>query len=507
MICNKKSRCSRLFASIGAVLLASQCMTVCLPALAAETKEEQIQAIYDQYKLEDPERFHENSKLALSEEGESESQDVEHDERFDDFVRIRCIDVSKFQGDIDWEAVAADGVSQVIVRAGYRGYGSTGALVQDPKLAENLEGAANAGLEVGVYFYTQAITEEEAIEEADFVLSILEGFPLSLPVYYDIENVDYAKGRMDNAGLTTEDFTAHCDVFCSTIEAGGYDAGVYANKNWLTNHLNSEELAEKYHIWLAEYKNKATYTGEYQMWQYSSKGKVDGISGNVDMNVNYSRKVTYAANGLTLAQIGDTSVPVMSGEGTISYRSSDPLVATVSKDGEITAVGMGTARISAVSSNGSSDSIEITVLSKNKVVMNYSTMIFTHLGDTEVLKADRVVIWTSSDTQVINIGEDGTVKAVGYGTADLIAEDAEGNKGICNVIVLENVPELGDVNFDGVLDISDASSILTYIANELIGSKVNLTQSHYAIYDYNLDGNIDSADVSQILTYCAEKMF
>ncbi len=505
MICNKKNRCSRLFASIGAVLLASQCMTACPSVLAAEIEDAQIQALYDQYKWEDPERFHEIS--TLSEDSASASQEVVHDERFDDYMRIDCIDVSKFQGNIDWEAVAADGISQVIIRAGYRGYGEAGVLVQDPMFLTNLEGAASAGLEVGVYFYTQAITEEEAIEEADFVLSILEGFPLSLPVYYDIENVDYDKGRMDSAELTTEELTAHCDVFCSTIEAGGYDAGVYANKNWLTNYLNAAQLAEKYHIWLAEYKTKATYTGDYQMWQYSSKGQVSGISGNVDMDVNYSRKVSYAADGLTLAKIGDTAVPVMSGDGTISYRSSDPLVATVNRNGEVMAVGMGTARVTAVSSNGSSDSIEITVASDTHVVLNYSTMLFTELGDTEVLVSNSDVFWSFSDTQVADIGEDGTVKAVGYGTAELIAEDAEGNKGVCNVIVLENTPESGDINFDGVLNVSDASYLLSYIAHALLGTSGNITQAHYEIYDYDHDGHIDTTDASKLLAYCAACLF
>ena len=190
------------------------------------------------------------------------------------------IDVSKWNGTIDWNAVRDSGVSFVIVRCGYRG-SSTGVLVTDPKFKSNVQGARAAGLKVGVYFFTQAINEVEAVEEASMTLSLIKGLGIGYPVFIDTEACG---GRAD--GISAEQRTAVCRAFCETIKSGGYTPGVYASKAWYNNNVNFGSLSG-YKIWLAQYASKPTFSGKYDLWQHTAKGSVDGIKGNVDMNISY----------------------------------------------------------------------------------------------------------------------------------------------------------------------------------------------------------------------------
>lgn len=194
------------------------------------------------------------------------------------------IDVSKWQGEIDWDKVKNAGIDFVIIRCGYRG-SVTGSLVEDPRFLENIKGAGASGLKVGVYFFTQAITEVEAVEEASMVVSLLGDFQPDYPVFIDTEGAG-GEGRAD--GLDVQTRTTVCEAFCRTIENAGFTAGVYASRNWYNNKLDTSELAD-YVIWLAEYRSAPLYQGYYRMWQYTSKGKVDGIKGNVDMNISYMK--------------------------------------------------------------------------------------------------------------------------------------------------------------------------------------------------------------------------
>lgn len=194
---------------------------------------------------------------------------------------IMGIDVSKWNGTIDWTAVKNSGVNYAIIRCGYRG-SSTGALIQDPKFKANIQGAQAAGIKVGVYFFTQAINEVEAVEEASMVLNLIKGYKLSYPVFIDVEG---SGGRADGIDKNTR--TAVVNAFCKTIQNGGYTAGIYANKTWFESKMNTGSLTG-YKIWLAQYAAAPTYTAtRHDMWQYTSKGKVSGISGNVDMNISY----------------------------------------------------------------------------------------------------------------------------------------------------------------------------------------------------------------------------
>ncbi len=193
------------------------------------------------------------------------------------------IDVSKWNGEIDWDRVRNAGVEFAIVRAGYRG-SVTGSLVEDPCFAANMKGAAASGVPVGVYFFTQAVNEVEAVEEASVVLQLVKEYSLDYPIFIDTEGAG-GNGRAD--GLDAETRTLVCEAFCRTIENAGYKAGVYGSRNWYNNNLYTDRLDNDYCIWLAEYRSVPLYQGYYQIWQYTSKGKVDGIDGNVDMNISY----------------------------------------------------------------------------------------------------------------------------------------------------------------------------------------------------------------------------
>lgn len=193
---------------------------------------------------------------------------------------ILGIDVSTWNGNIDWNKVKNSGVSYVIIRTGFRG-STQGSLVEDNKFRQNIKGATNAGLKVGVYFFSQAINEVEAVEEASMVLSQVKGYKLAYPVFIDVEP---SGGRADS--LSSGDRTKVINAFCQTIQNGGYRAGIYANKTWLSQKMNVSALSG-YKIWLAQYNSKVTYAGRYDMWQYSDKGTVSGISGKVDMNLSY----------------------------------------------------------------------------------------------------------------------------------------------------------------------------------------------------------------------------
>ena len=190
------------------------------------------------------------------------------------------IDVSAWQKEIDWEKVKASGVEFVIIRCGYRG-AKTGALVEDSYFYKNLMGAKEAGVKVGVYFFTQAITETEAVEEASMVLALLGDTETEYPIFIDTENTN---GRADSLDKGTR--TEVCDAFCKTIEKSGRKAGIYASRNWFNTKLNDDKLSD--HLrWVAEYASTTAYAKRYEMWQYTSSGKVDGINGRVDLDISY----------------------------------------------------------------------------------------------------------------------------------------------------------------------------------------------------------------------------
>lgn len=201
----------------------------------------------------------------------------------DEVVSHKGIDVSRFQGDIDWKAVAADGVEFAFIRVGNRGYG-TGKLVEDDKFEKNVEGALAAGIHTGVYIYSQAISEEEIREEAQFVLEKLKGYEIDGPVVFDVEKTADSSGRMNQISL--EERTNLTLLFCQTIEQAGYKPMIYHNIEMGALMIDVETL-EQYDKWLAYYNDDMYYPYAYSIWQYTDKGKVNGIKGNVDMNISF----------------------------------------------------------------------------------------------------------------------------------------------------------------------------------------------------------------------------
>lgn len=205
----------------------------------------------------------------------------------EDYTYRLGIDVSHYQGDIDWEKVKASGMEFVFVRLGFRGYGEDGVLKLDSNFEKNIQGARAAGLDVGVYFFAQAVNEEEAVEEAEFVLENLIEYDLQMPVVYDPESILHEDARTDD--VTGEQFTKNTKAFCETIEDSGYDAMIYCNMLWQAFELDLEELAD-YPIWYADYEEYPQTPYHFEIWQYSSEGTVDGIQGNVDLNIQMIKK-------------------------------------------------------------------------------------------------------------------------------------------------------------------------------------------------------------------------
>ena len=198
-------------------------------------------------------------------------------------VSHKGIDVSKFQGDIDWEKVAADGVEFAIIRVGFRGYGS-GLIVEDEKAKANLEGAKKAGIKLGVYFFSQAITEDEAVEEARYVVDMIKDYDIKYPVFFDTEDILDENERTQ--GLSADELTDIAVAFCETVKKAGYTPGIYANLRWFSGALNLEKL-EDYYKWYAYYDSNLYFPYKIHMWQYSETGRVDGITGTVDLNISF----------------------------------------------------------------------------------------------------------------------------------------------------------------------------------------------------------------------------
>jgi len=208
-------------------------------------------------------------------------------------VSLEGVDVSSHQKDIDWAKVKAAGIDFAIIRVGLRGYGyNTGTIILDEYFTKNIEGALAAGLKVGVYFFSQAINEAEAIEEAEVVIEQLKKYKnkITFPVVYDAEDIPNDTARTD--GLLGEQITNNCIAFCEKIKEAGYTPMIYANKRWFLTRLDLTRLTD-YDLWHAAYIDAPDTPYLYTIWQYTDSGKVDGINGSVDLNISfidYSKK-------------------------------------------------------------------------------------------------------------------------------------------------------------------------------------------------------------------------
>lgn len=221
-----------------------------------------------------------------------------HQDRFVSSGIQQGIDVSYHNGTLDWSTIKAAGVDFAILRAAYRGYGTEGTLVRDAKFAEYMQGAMSQGIPVGAYIYSQAITTAEAVQEANYILNIVRGYSLDLPIVFDYEFAGVKSGRLDSAWssgkLNKSKMTDIALAFCDTIKNAGYDAMVYANKTFLSKNLDHEVIENAgYDVWLAHYTTNTNYTGDYKIWQYTSSGKIPGIANKVfDCNFMYSGTIS-----------------------------------------------------------------------------------------------------------------------------------------------------------------------------------------------------------------------
>lgn len=204
----------------------------------------------------------------------------------DDRYKSRLIiDVSSHNGEIDWNKVKESGVDGAMIRLGYRGYGDA-TIVEDECFQKNIAGAKNAGLKVGVYFFSQATTPEEAIEEAEYVTEKIWGRGVSLPVAFDMEPF-MGNERFLNHDIKSK--TEMADAFLKVITKFGYEPILYGNPTWLTNDVDISKLTE-YPIWLAHYTYSTEWPYKFRMWQFTSQGRVNGISGDVDLNIIFDKK-------------------------------------------------------------------------------------------------------------------------------------------------------------------------------------------------------------------------
>ena len=198
---------------------------------------------------------------------------------------VQGIDVSSHQGEIDWQAVADSGIRFAIIRAAFRGYGQEGRLVEDSRFTENISGALAAGLDVGVYCFSQAVTVEEAQEELALTLDLIAPYEITYPVVYDWERMPADRDARTHE-VTGETLTAMAAAFCREAEEAGYTPAVYANQNLAYLTLDLSQL-KAWPFWLAQYSSAPTFYYRCDLWQYSHTGTVPGIQGDVDLNLAF----------------------------------------------------------------------------------------------------------------------------------------------------------------------------------------------------------------------------
>ena len=209
------------------------------------------------------------------------NNEIVYIDKNEETVSLKGVDVSRHQGTIDWRRVSGEDISYAFIRAGFRG-NTEGKISEDEYFTDNIEGALENGIDVGIYFYTQALDEEEAVEEAEFVLDLIEPYDVSYPVVLDLEEVGLDDTRTSE--MTREDYTKAAVAFCETVKKAGYTPMIYGNLKTFMIMLDMKQI-EDYDKWFAYYDESVYFPYDFTIWQYSSKGAVNGIGGDVDMNV------------------------------------------------------------------------------------------------------------------------------------------------------------------------------------------------------------------------------
>ena len=361
---------------------------------------------------------------------------------------MKGIDVSQWNGDIDWAKVAASDVDYAIIRCGF---GDNLEYQDDAYFQKNVEGCINNKIPFGIYIYSYAVNTQMAKSEAEHVLRLIKGYKPGFPVYYDLE--DYSQTKLSKATLGNIATT-----FCNAIMAKGYQVGIYANLYWWTNYLTDSAFNNtSWYKWVAQYNSYCDYTEKYTMWQCCSDGIVPGIKGNVDINFWYApvRNYKYVAmktnvilNRTSYTFLRSTSDLTMKlkatvqnnfEDKTVTWNSSDDDIATVSTSGKVTAKRKGTCYITAIANDGTgkAEMCEITVKQLvTKVKLNKKTLSLSKKGKTYKLKAtctptianNRTVNWSSSKKSVATVNSNGKITAKKKGTCYITATAKDGSK-------------------------------------------------------------------------------
>ena len=252
-----------------------------------------------------------------------------HNSRFDNSVMVNGLDVSIYQKTINWQQVKADGIDFAIVRVGGRGYGAAGKMYSDDNFKQNIEGAKAAGMLVGIYFFSQAIDEMEAIAEARYAVELMNEAGVSeldLPIFMDYEFAGGSSGRLNQAKLSKTKATKIARAFCEEVKLLGYKPGIYANLNFLNNTIDGAALGKEYPIWAAQYYSQCDFAGDYVWWQYASSGKVTGINASNDCNFWYIERNPQATSAYSMA---DAQV-VLTGSSSYTYNNGQSFTPSVS---------------------------------------------------------------------------------------------------------------------------------------------------------------------------------
>lgn len=225
------------------------------------------------------------------------------------------VDLSYHNSEVNWEELAASPVEFVMLRCGYRGY-TEGGIVEDERFKEYAQAANDNGLKLGVYFFSQAITEQEAITEAEYVLRLIEDYDISYPVAFDTEYVNDPEARTNLADLSREELTNICIAFCETIKEAGYHPMIYASENWFRRELDMTRLTD-YDYWAPQYLDTNDFLYDFTIWQYTEKGNAPGVSGECDLDISL---VDYSLFVPAMKEAHDTG-------GTISeYSETNPTI-------------------------------------------------------------------------------------------------------------------------------------------------------------------------------------
>lgn len=296
----RRNHNQKIFIIVAVAIVAILATTIILVAVSAGKKKassegEQDKVVYDTSITGDAEQDPENVETE-----EEDGADVDVQDLSEERGRSNGIDVSKWQGKIDWQKVKKSGIEFAFIRIGYRG--ENGVVYKDDNADYNIQQAQKAGVLVGVYFFSTAVSDAEAKEEAEWTLQAIEGYPISYPVVYDCEGYKNSTSRMFD--LTATQRTTHAMTFLETVKDAGYDVMFYGARGEIEDeaYWDIQSIEKRYKIWVAQYsgvaypqKDTPDYQGKTAAWQYTNKGRVDGVSGNVDMVVCYFTKKQVAA--------------------------------------------------------------------------------------------------------------------------------------------------------------------------------------------------------------------